>query len=99
MRFRDKLSQIERIDSLIRRKGTGSPKQLARKLDISERAVYDSIELMKSMDAPIYYDRFTESYCYESPVIFSFGFNKSNRGTYEIFGGKALSFWRKVTFI
>ena len=75
MRLIEKIHQIERIDNLIRRKATGSPKQLATRLSISERAVYDCIDLMKTMNAPIYYCRSKGSYCYDEPVKFLFGFS------------------------
>lgn len=69
-----KLAQIERVDALIRRKGTGPPKKLAFKLKQSERYVFVLIGLMKSMGAPIYYCKHKESYCYEGDVTFIVGF-------------------------
>jgi len=87
MRVIDKLYQIERIDNLIRRKATGSPKDLASRLGVSERTIYDCIDLMKSMDAPIYYCRHSQSYCYDNPVRFSFGFESPRSQTQSIFGG------------
>jgi len=90
MRVIDKLYQIERIDNLIRRKATGSPKDLASRLGVSERTIYDCIDLMKSMDAPIYYCRHNQSYCYDNPVRFSFGFKTQKPQTRSIFGGNRL---------
>ncbi len=84
----EKIHQVQRIDDLIRRKATGSPKELASRLEISERAVYDCIELMKNMNAPIYYCRSRGSYCYENQVRFSFGFIDSNWDQNSIRGGK-----------
>lgn len=74
------IKQIERIDwlhNLIRLKATGSPKECARKLKISERQLYRLIDLMKELGAPVYFDIHCEAYCYEYEVEWSFGFTKS----------------------
>lgn len=56
-----------RIDELIRTKLTGTPKQLAQKLEISERSVHYYIAFMKNeMKAPIVYDSKNETYLYET---------------------------------
>lgn len=85
-----RLNQIERLDSLIRRKSTGSVRDLAKKLEISERNVYHLLDLMKDLGAPIYFCRSTNSYCYKSEVKFSFGFVstkelESVKGGYDCF--------------
>lgn len=61
------LTQIERIryvDYLIRIMATGTPKQLASKLDVSKATVYRIIALLKDMGVPIVYCRQNESYRY-----------------------------------
>lgn len=85
MSFIDKIKQIERVDSLIRRTATGSPKTLSIKMGISERQVYNIINEMKDMGAPITFCTMRQSYCYtEENVGFVFGFlgqaNSSLRG-------------------
>lgn len=42
---------------------TGSPSEFANKLDISERQLYNIIDYLKKIDAPIKYQRKTET-CY-----------------------------------
>ena len=74
MNFIDRLQLIERVDALIKRKGTGSPSQLALRLGISERSVYAVILSMKELGAPIYYDHYRMSYCYSHEGQFSFSF-------------------------
>ena len=69
-----KINQIKRMDRLIRMKGTGRPDQLAYRLEISVRSVYDLINTMKTLGAPIQYCHFRGSYIYENEVNFSFGF-------------------------
>lgn len=56
-----------RLHDLIRTKKTGTPKQLAHKLDISERNVNYYIAFMRNeLKAPIIYDRKLETYLYET---------------------------------
>jgi hypothetical protein len=69
-----KIRLIERLDYLIRRRATGSPKELSSKLELSERQVYNIIHDMKIMGAPIMFCSVRKSYCYEEKVVFKFGF-------------------------
>ena len=56
-----------RLHELIVTKQTGTPKQLAQKLEISERSAHYYIAFMKNeMKAPIIYDRKLETYFYET---------------------------------
>jgi len=56
--------RLQTIDYLIRIKGTGKPAQLAKRLRISERTLYEFLKMMKELGAPIEYDRYKESYFY-----------------------------------
>lgn len=56
-----------RLHELIVTRQTGTPKQLALKLEISERSVHYYIAYMKNeMKAPIVYDYKNETYLYET---------------------------------
>jgi len=79
MNLLEKIRLIERVHGLITREGTGSPAMLANRLNISERNIYNLINVMKEMGAPIYFCKSRNSYCYEEEVRFSFGF-KVNDG-------------------
>lgn len=85
------VNRIERMDTLIRRKSTGSPKELAKKLNISERWLYIFLdELRTELGCPIRYDRRKRSYVYEVPGRITIGF-KSELGNEEmrkVSGGK-----------
>jgi len=70
---------IERVDQLIRRKATGSPEALAEKLNVSRRCVYDIINVMKRMDAPILYNASRKSYYYSHKCNLMIGFVDSNK--------------------
>lgn len=68
---------IIRIDALIVKEQTGSPKQLAVKLAITERSVYNYIAFMKKeMKAPISYNSLRVSYIYTDSCDFNFNINK-----------------------
>ncbi|WP_288368917.1 hypothetical protein [uncultured Roseivirga sp.] len=71
-----KIQKIERLHQLLKLKATGSPKQCARKLEISERQLYYTIELMKELGAPIFFDLSLGSYCYEYETEWSYGFSR-----------------------
>ncbi len=72
------LNRIERLDSLIRRKSTGPPKELARKLGISERWLYKLLgELKEELNCPIAYDQQRQSYVYEEKGKMFFGFQET----------------------
>ncbi|MEM1319267.1 MAG: hypothetical protein AAGG75_03370 [Bacteroidota bacterium] len=86
------LKMVERLDQLIRLKSTGTPKKLAVRLGISERSVHRLIEMMKDMEAPIYYCIARQSYCYECDVEFRFGFYLKDSTPKELYGGTGKSF-------
>ncbi|WP_299486719.1 HTH domain-containing protein [uncultured Allomuricauda sp.] len=65
---------LERVHQLIRLKATGSPKQLAEKLGVSEATVFRMIDTMKEMKAPIYYNLTRQSYIYTETTYFKCGF-------------------------
>jgi predicted DNA-binding transcriptional regulator YafY len=58
------LERLERIDHLIRIKGTGSPSELAKRLNMSQRNIYQYLNLMREMGAPIKFCPFRETYYY-----------------------------------
>jgi len=59
------LRHIEYIDHLIFTKSTGTPKQFASKLSISERTLYNYLTIMKEFGAPIVYSKNRQSYYYK----------------------------------
>ena len=69
--------RLQTIDDLIRIKGTGKPAQLAKRLRISERTLYEFLKMMKELGAPIEYDRYKESYYYSEKGGFNIRFSKN----------------------
>ena len=68
------ITLIERIDRLIHRQATGTPDQLADRLNISKTKLYRIINMMKELGAPIEYDFAKQRFIYEEEVGFRFGF-------------------------
>ncbi len=64
------LKQIERlrqVHELVKINNTGDPGTLAARLHISERQLYNCLEHLKELDAPLYYDRKHKTYYYSEP--------------------------------
>lgn len=76
MRF-DLFNRLETLDYLIRSRSTGSPRKLAQRLDMSERNLYQFLEVMKDLGAPICYCKTYKTYYYEVSGSFSFRFKKA----------------------
>ncbi len=75
-RILTKLNQLEKIDNLIRLKSTGTPIQLAKKIDTSERTVYNLINELRILGASIKFCKFNQSYYYMEEFYLPY---KSNR--------------------
>ena len=67
MTFTEQLRQIKRLHELIKRKATGSPKQLADRMNISRATAFRRVEDLKDLGAEIAYCRDRQSYYYELP--------------------------------
>ena len=53
MSFIEKVQLLERMDQLIRLKSTGTPIELADRLNVSRSTIYEIIECLKSLGAEI----------------------------------------------
>jgi predicted DNA-binding transcriptional regulator YafY len=56
---------LERIHKRIQTSHTGTPENFAQRMGVSLRRLYEIIEEMKGMGAPIHYSRSAETYYYE----------------------------------
>lgn len=70
------IERFKRIDEIIQNKSSGTPAQLATRLDISESTLYEFIAVMKELGAPIQYDKFAQRYYYEEEGRFTILFIK-----------------------
>ena len=64
------LKKIEYLDWLVRQRSTGTAEELAEKLRISKRSVFNYLNWMKEHGAPIRYNSFRRSYEYKEEVEF-----------------------------
>ena len=74
MDFLQKIQAIERVDGLIKLNSTGTADNLSRRFCVSKRSVYNIIELMKNMGAPIKYCQIRRTYYYSYQCDFVIGF-------------------------
>jgi len=77
------INRFRIIDQLIQHKSTSTAKQLAQKLDVSERTAKEFIAVMKEQGAPIYFCRTKISYCYSSKGSFNISFSIVQPGCTE----------------
>lgn len=61
------INRLQQINQLIRQKRTGNAEELAEKLKISRRQVYNWIEELKSYGLDIAYNREIKSFVYLKP--------------------------------
>ncbi|MCB9275530.1 MAG: helix-turn-helix domain-containing protein [Lewinellaceae bacterium] len=88
MKFLEQLKQLERLDQLIRLKATGTPQELANKFSISERTIYNLLEILKSFGAQIEYCRRRQSFYYANEIKFRFNIVVHPEKAKKISGGK-----------
>lgn len=62
------------MDQLIQIKATGPPAELAAKIGISERSIFEYLNLMREMGAPIKFSHMKKSYYYVHDGYFQIGF-------------------------
>ncbi|MBL7803772.1 MAG: HTH domain-containing protein [Saprospiraceae bacterium] len=67
MTFFDHVNRIKRLHNLIRMKSTGSPKDLADRMAVSRSTLFRHLDDLRSMGAPIAYEKDRQTYYYEEP--------------------------------
>ena len=97
MKLLEQLRMLERLDQLIRMKATGTPKQLARRLDISERQVYRLIHEMKESGFPIDYCKERQSYYYSGKGKLLFELILEEQTCLRVKGGKKMEGFSQLT--
>jgi transcriptional antiterminator len=64
--------KIIRIHKLILAETTGNPKELAERLEVSERSIYNYMSFIKTeLNAPVKYDTLKKSYYYKQACEFN----------------------------
>ncbi|CAN5236324.1 hypothetical protein BH09BAC3_BH09BAC3_23790 [soil metagenome] len=71
------VEKLKRIDSMIRLKATGSPRELAMKLGVSPSTLYEYLLILKSaFGAPVVYNSARRSYLYKENGALNLEFKK-----------------------
>ena len=78
---RHHFNRLAHLDYLIRLKATGTPDILAKKLRLSVRTIFGYIDILKSLGAPIAYNKEKETYYYTESGSFYFKFKKDKSVT------------------
>jgi len=82
--------RVKKINRMIKSAKTGSPKEFADELGISESHFYRYIEELQEMGIPILYSRSRKTYYYENNSELSLSYSLkliSDEGAKEIIGG------------
>lgn len=75
------MTRIQRLNDLIRTKATGTPAELAKKLEISERRLFQHVDFMKKeLNAPILYSETLQTYYYSVRGEIKFFWNEFKNG-------------------
>ena len=72
MKFLEQMQLLERIDQLIKLKATGTPTELAARLGVSERTVYNILETLRDLGVAINYNKQRKTYYYEGNITIQF---------------------------
>ena len=67
-------NRVQQLHTLLKRKGTGTPRELAKKLNLSERQTLEYVRELKDSSIPIAFCKHQKTYYYEKEVIFTFEF-------------------------
>ena len=79
------LVKLDRLDNLIRRAATGSPENLAERLEMSRSSLFELIAFLRvEMGAPIIYNKSRPSYMYSYNPRFYLGFERDRFNTFEM---------------
>ncbi len=71
------VEKLKRMDHMIRLKSTGSPIELARKLNVSPSTLYEYLIILKqTFGAPIVYSNVRRSYLYKENGVLNLEFKK-----------------------
>ena len=62
MKFYEYREQLERIENLAKKNATGTPKELANRINVSERTIFRLIQNMKDFGIEIEYCRKKNTY-------------------------------------
>jgi hypothetical protein len=96
MNFIKQIERIKKMHHLISSEKTGTPIVFARKLSLSRSQLYNELEVIKELDAPLKYCKRRESFYYQTSfeLILNYSLKTiKDDESKEIFGG---SYFRPI---
>ena len=66
MNFIRQIERLQLLNKLLEQERTGTPEELAQRLGIKRRTLYDMIESIKSLGADVVYDRKLQTFYYRN---------------------------------
>lgn len=88
------LENLQKLHLLIEAECTGPPQALARRMELSERSVYNLLEVLKDFNAPVAYNRKRKTYYYGGHFKLDFRISLSvtnNNEVTELYRGSYLN--------
>ena len=82
----EKIQKLERLHLAIKQEISGTPEDIAKRINISRACLYIYIEELKNLGAEIEYSR--NSHCFFYKNNFSFKISITNNDILKIYGGK-----------
>lgn len=73
------IDRIRYIDYLIVKESTGNPEEFARRVGLSRSMLYENIDEMRALGAPIRYDRKRKTFFYYRPFELHIEFEDKSR--------------------
>lgn len=58
------IQQLKRLHKMIKLEATGNPREMAQRMHISERQLYNLLDQLRDMEAPICFNRRANTYLY-----------------------------------
>lgn len=91
------LERLQQLHTLVKNECTGTPMQIAKRMQTSERSIYRLIEKLKDLDAAICFDRKHNTYYYREDFDLEVSITVkaiSKNNTVKLYGG---TFFQKNT--
>lgn len=99
MKFIKQIERLQKLNKLLTQQNTGSPDELAKRLNLKRTQLYEVMDQLKLEGAPIAYNRKLGTFYYTSNFNLEINLQvKILSGNEEkrIYGGKAINFIKKT---
>ncbi len=99
MKFIKQIERLQKLNKLIGQQCTGSPDELAQKLNLKRSQLYEVLEQLKLEGAPIAYNRKLATFYYSHEFIFEINLQVkmlTGNEVKNIYGGRILNFINKI---